>query len=157
MSTTQKQSPFGIGVIAFMIAVGFSLGFYQFAYLPIISAKPVIPEEILEPLGTKEIMIIVGSADPEQPDNFLPKRVDLQLGIDNLVVWINEDDTAHTVTTDTEHADQYSGLFDSLSTIGLVKPGEEYEFLFTEIGEFPYHCVPHPWMKGVVKVTPRKF
>jgi plastocyanin len=157
MAAEQKHSPFGIGLIAFIIGIGVSIGFYQFAYLPVILAKPQVPEEILNPEKTAEIMIIKGSVDPEQQDNFIPKRVEVQLGFDNKVVWLNEDDTAHTVTTDDDHIDRYSGLFDSLDTIGLVKPGETYEFLFTEEGEFPYHCQPHPWMKGVVKVIKQKF
>jgi plastocyanin len=150
-------TPFGIGVLAFVLAVGVSIGFYQFAYLPIVTAKPQIPEEILKPEQTTEVKMIDGSANPEQVENFVPSLVQVQLGLDNKVVWINEDSTAHTVTTDTGHADRYSGLFDSLETVGLVKPGESYEFLFTEEGEFPYHCNPHPWMKGVVKVIKQKF
>lgn len=157
MTAEQRHSPFGIGVLAFVLAVGVSIGFYQFAYLPIIMAKPQVPQEILEPEEITEISIITGSADPDQQDNFVPKRVEVQLGFDNIVVWNNEDNTAHTVTTDNGHADRYSGLFDSLDTIGLVKPGESWEFLFTEEGEFPYHCEPHPWMKGVVKVIKQKF
>ncbi len=157
MTAEQKHSPFGIGLIAFIIGIGVSMGFYQFAYLPETLAKPQVPEEILNPEKIAEVMIIKGSVDPEQQDNFVPKRIEVQLGFDNLVSWINEDDTAHTVTTDDDHVDRYSGLFDSLDTIGLVKPGETYEFLFTEEGEFPYHCVPHPWMKGVVKVIKQKF
>lgn len=157
MATEQRHSPFGIGVIAFVLAVGVSIGFYQFGYLPIISAKPVIAEEILKPERTTEIMIIMGSADPDQPDNFVPKRVEIQLGFDNKVVWINQDNIAHTVTSDNDAVDKYSGLFDSLDTIGLIKPEGTYEFLFTQEGEFPYHCSPHPWMKGSIKVIKQKF
>ncbi|MEM2759328.1 MAG: plastocyanin/azurin family copper-binding protein [Nitrososphaerales archaeon] len=157
MTTTQKHSPFGIGLIAFIIGIGVSIGFYQFAYLPYVNLKPAIAEEILNPERVTEILIIKGSFDPEQVDNYIPKRVEVQLGFDNKVVWKNEDTLGHTVTTDNGHVDRYSGPFDSLATIGLVKPGAEYEFLFTQEGEFPYHCEPHPWMKGVVKVIKQKF
>ena len=53
----------------------------------------------------------------------------LQLSIDNHVIWDNVDDTAHTVTPDHRYTDAYSGDFGST---GVVKPGETYEFLFTE-------------------------
>lgn len=157
MTAPQKHSPFGIGVIAFVLAVGVSIGFYQFAYLPVIIAKPQISEDILEPERITEIMIVVGSSSPEQEESYIPKRAEIQLGLDNKVVWINEDDVGHTVTTDNGALDKYSGLFDSLETVGLLKPGEMYEFLFTQEGEFPYHCEPHPWMKGEVRVIKQKF
>ncbi|MBE44376.1 MAG: copper-binding protein [Thaumarchaeota archaeon] len=157
MAAAQRHSPFGVGVIAFVLAVSVSIGFYIFAYLPVITARPQIPEEILEPEKTIEILIIAGSADPEQEQNYIQKRVEVQLGFDNKVIWINKDTTAHTVTTDNNVIDKYSGLFDSLETVGLVKPGESWEFLFTQEGEFPYHCEPHPWMKGLVKVIKQKF
>ena len=157
MAVVNKHSPFGIGVIAFLIAVSVSIGFYQFAYLPIITAKPQIPEDILEPKETSEIRIISGSFSPEQDDSYIPKRVELYLGLNNKVVWINEDEIGHTITTDNDSEDQFSGRFDSLDIMGILKPGETYEFLFTQEGEFPYHCEPHPWMKGVVKVIKQKF
>ena len=31
-----------------------------------------------------------------------------------------------------------------------MKPGETYEFLFTEPQDVPYHCTPHPWMEGTI-------
>jgi len=157
MASTQQHSAFGIGFIAFVVAVGVSIGFYQLVYIPAISAKPQIPEEILNPLTTTEIKIISGSADPEQQDNFVPKLVEVELAANNKVTWINDDDIGHTVTTDTDAIDKYTGRFDSLDTIGLVQPGKSYEFLFTQEGEFPYHCEPHPWMTGLVKVVRQKF
>ncbi|HXG06850.1 MAG TPA: plastocyanin/azurin family copper-binding protein [Nitrososphaera sp.] len=32
-------------------------------------------------------------------------------------------------------------------------PGETYEFLFTQLGAYQYHCVPHPWMQAQVEVV----
>lgn len=155
MSST--PSPFGIGVITFIIAVGVTIGYFQFSYLPYVTAKPDVPQEVLEPPEVTEVRIIEGSVNESQQDNFIPKRVEVQLGLDNLVRWTNEDTAPHTVTTDNGHVDQWSGLFDSLDTMGVIKPGETYEFLFTQEGEFPYHCEPHPWMRGTVKVTRLKF
>lgn len=157
MASTQQYSPFSIGVIAFVIAIGVSIGYFQFVYLPEINKKPVIAQEILEPPKTTEIMIITGSADPQQQDNFIPKLVEIELAVNNKVVWINEDSIGHTVTTDKDAIDKYTGRFDSLDTIGLVQPGQSYEFLFTQEGEFAYHCEPHPWMTGMVKVLKQKF
>jgi len=128
--------------------------FYQMYYLPESMAKPSVSEEILEPVKETIIEMIPGSANPNQQDNFVPKLVNIQLGIDNLVIWKNLDDTPHTVTPDHRAEDSYSGTFGSS---GVVMAGEEYEFLFTEDTEIDYHCEPHPWMKGKLVVTKQRF
>ena len=33
----------GISIIAFIVAVGVSMGYYQFVYLPQANAKPILP------------------------------------------------------------------------------------------------------------------
>ena len=35
----------------------------------------------------------------------------------------------------------------------LLAKGERYSFTFTEADSYPYHCAPHPDMKGTVVVT----
>ncbi|MEM4252549.1 MAG: plastocyanin/azurin family copper-binding protein [Candidatus Nitrosotenuis sp.] len=130
------------------------IGYYQMYYLPEESAKPSVSQEILEPVDVTKIDIIPGSALPDQKDNFVPKLVNIQLGIDNKVIWHNSDDTPHTVTPDHNVADSYSGQFGSP---GVIKAGETYEFLFTEDIEIEYHCQPHPWMKGKLIVTKQRF
>ena len=123
-------------------------------YLPEQSAKPAVSEHILHPTSETVIKMIPGSALEEQQDNFVPKLVNIQLGIDNHLTWVNDDDVAHTVTPDHRHADSFSGDFGSA---GVVLPGEIYEFLFTEPQELTYHCQPHPWMTGTVIVTKQRF
>lgn len=137
-----------------IVGVAIGIGYYQMYYIPESLAKPKVSEEILEPVEILEIKIIKGSANQEQKDNFVPKLVNIQLGIDNHVKWINEDDTAHTVTPDHRMEDSYSGEFGSP---GVIKPGNTYEFLFTEPHEIDYHCEPHPWMKGKLVITKQRF
>ena len=140
--------------MAVIIGAAVGVGYYQMYYLPESLAKPKVSHEILEPVGKSEISIILGAANPEQADNFIPKLVNIQLGVDNHVVWTNQDDTAHTVTPDHRIEDSYSGEFGSL---GVIKPGETYEFLFTEANVIEYHCTPHPWMKGSLEITKQRF
>ncbi len=123
-------------------------------YLPEQSAKPAVSEHILHPTSETIIKMIQGSALEEQKDNYVPKLVNIQLGIDNHLIWINDDDVAHTVTPDHRSQDSYSGEFGST---GVVLPGESYEFVFTESQTIPYHCQPHPWMTGTVVVTKQRF
>jgi plastocyanin len=154
LSQTTSSHAYGIAIITIVVGLSVSIGYYQMFYLPEQSAKPAVSEHILHPVSETIIKMIPGSALEEQQDNFLPKLVNIQLGIDNHLIWINDDDVAHTVTPDHRAEDSYSGEFGSL---GVVLPGESYEFLFTEDNEVAYHCQPHPWMTGTVIVTKQRF
>jgi len=151
---TESSHAYGIGIITIIVGMSVGIVFYQMYYLPESLLKPSVSEEILEPVKVTIIEMISGSANPNQQDNFVPKLVNIQLGIDNHVIWKNVDDTPHTVTPDHRAEDSYSGPFGST---GVVKAGEEYEFLFTEDTEIDYHCEPHPWMKGKLVVTKQRF
>ena len=148
----------GISLVAFIIAVALSMGYYQFIYLPEANAKPIISEEIREPKGVAEVTIVDGASLPSNPKSFDPKDVRATLGLSNKVVWTNKDTILHTVTSDDSYKDAYSGAFNSLERPeedggAFVMPGETYEFLFTKPGEYAYHCEPHPHMKGKVVVV----
>lgn len=154
-----KGVPFTVMAIAFIVVIGIAVAYYQFYYLPYLSLKPEVPEEYLNPLEVTEVRIIEGSFNQDQQENFVPKLVIVQLGLNNKVKWINEDAAPHTVTSDDGYVDPWSGLFDSreFTETPLIQPGEEFEFLFTQPGEYKYHCEPHPWMTGTVKVEKAKF
>jgi len=154
LSEVTQGHAYGIGIITVVIGLSVGLGYYQMFYLPELSEKPSVNEEILNPTKSTEIEMIVGSADPNQQDNFVPKLLNIQLGIDNHIVWTNVDDVAHTVTPDHSTEDSYSGEFGST---GVIMPGETYEFTFTEPNEVPYHCEPHPWMTGTLIITLSRF
>ena len=154
MSQTTSGHAYGITIITLVVGLSVGIGYYQMFYLPEQSAKPSVSEHILHPTSETIIKIIPGSALETQQDNFVPKLVNIQLGIDNHLIWINDDDVAHTVTPDHRSEDSYSGEFGST---GVVLPGESYEFLFTEDNEIDYHCTPHPWMKGKIIITKQRF
>lgn len=85
-----------------------------------------------EPRVAGEVMVaIYGSFSP----------LELRIKAGTAVVWTNRSRMRHTVTSD-------SGLFDS----ALLKPEESFKHTFNEPGSFPYHCRPHPFMKGTVIV-----
>lgn len=154
LSSSTTSHAYGIGIITVIVGLSVGIVFYQMYYLPESLAKPSVDEHILHPVKETIIEMIEGSANPNQQDNFVPKLVNIQLGIDNHVVWKNIDETAHTVTPDHRAEDSYSGAFGSS---GVVLAGEEYEFLFTEEHEIEYHCEPHPWMTGKIIVTRQRF
>lgn len=143
----------GISIVAFIIAVGVSIGYYQYVYVLAVNARPILPEEIVNPSESKTVTIVEGSFIQTQQQNFVPKEVRATIGIDNKIIWQNNDTVAHSVTSDDEYVDQINGKFDSMDTIGLVPPGETFEFTFTKVGKYPYYCVPHPWMTGTIEVV----
>ncbi len=153
MSTPTSSHAYGIGVIAIIIGISVSVVFYTSFYIPESLAKPSVSEQILNPQKDFIIEIVPGSVI-EGNENYVPNQSKVLLGISNKVIWKNLDDIAHTVTPDHRASDAYSGDFGS---IGVIKPGESYEFLFTEIQEIPYHCEPHPWMTGKILVDLSRF
>ena len=70
---------------------------------------------------------------------FTPARIEIAAG--TTVRWKNNDPVAHTVTAD-------DGSLDS----GLIDGGATWSRTFDRPGEYPFHCTPHPFMKGVVVV-----
>ena len=143
----------GISVVAFVVALAVSMGYYQFVYLPEANAKPILPEEFLNPRDTTAVQIVEGSSLPTQTRNFVPSDVRGVIGLSNKVVWTNNDGTSHTVTSDDGHEDRVNGAFDSTAQLGsLINPGDTFEFTFTAVGEYNYHCEPHPHMKGTIEI-----
>jgi len=76
---------------------------------------------------------------------FVPHEVKIDVGRE--VTWSNEDSAAHTVTAGSA-ADGPSGVFDS----SLFMSGTTFSHKFDAEGEFPYFCMVHPWMNGIVLV-----
>ena len=76
---------------------------------------------------------------------FTPYEVTVDVG--GVVTWSNDDSAAHTVTAGSA-ADGPSGVFDS----SLFMAGTTFSHTFEAEGDFPYFCMVHPWMMGLVTV-----
>jgi plastocyanin len=72
---------------------------------------------------------------------FEPARITVDAG--TTVVWRNNDQVEHTVTASDRSWDS-----------GIIRPGASWERTFTRPGNFDFYCTPHPFMKGVVIVSP---
>ena len=79
------------------------------------------------------------------PDCFLPATLTIASG--DTVEFANNDVAAHTSTAGTP-ADGPSGAWDS----SLIMMGASYTTPALEAGEYPYFCMVHPWMAGLVIV-----
>ena len=144
---------YGVGLLAVIVGIGAGVIFYTGFYLPESLAKPSVSEHILEPEEIFEIEIVLGAVIEGNP-SYVPNKPTVNLELNNHVIWINNDDTPHTVTPDHRHSDSYSGDF---ASPGVIMPGESYEFIFTEPQIVPYHCEPHPWMTGTLTVEKLRF
>ena len=87
-----------------------------------------------------------GSSTPGcEPDCFIPATV--TIGVGGMVTFANNDAAAHTSTAGSP-ADGPSGAWDS----SLVMSGQSYTTGALDAGEYPYFCMVHPWMEGMVIV-----
>ena len=100
----------GISVIAFVVAVAISMGYYQFVYIPEANAKPTLPEAVLNPAEELKVNIAEGASLPTNGQFFVPKETRGTIGVSNKVVWTNTDVTGHTVTTDNGYVDKINSL-----------------------------------------------
>lgn len=132
---------------------------------------PVHSEEELADFREKSVRIINSSApgSPEidvpkvygqETDNviiqiignsFYPKVIDIKPG--TTVTWVNEDVFSYM-------EGEFSGIHNAVAVSGpenftspFLAHGETYSYTFEEIGENEYICTPHPYMKGIVRVS----
>jgi plastocyanin len=96
-------------------------------------AAPAAPPPTGEAGGRRVVEIDISG--------FRFERSELQVPAGTTVRWINRDPVGHSVTAD---EDGWSSP--------LIGPGEVFEHTFTRPGEYPYHCVPHPYMQARVTV-----
>jgi plastocyanin len=87
------------------------------------------------------VSIANGAGTDTTNKGFTPNTITVVLGVNNTVVWTNNDSSPHTVTSN-------GGVFDS----GNMAPGQTYSFTFSAPGTYAYHCTYHPWMTATVIV-----
>ncbi|QLH07367.1 hypothetical protein C5F50_10015 [Nitrosopumilus ureiphilus] len=95
-----------------------------------------------------KISVPYGTSVPECEqfnECFLPADITVDTGTE--VIWSNDDQAAHTITSGTSE-DGPDGIFDS----GLFMEGTTFSFDFNSVGKYPYFCMVHPWMTGSVTV-----
>lgn len=120
----------------------------------IVAGPSAEPSPTTEPAHVVDSVIVnipEGAFDPSKPENAYDP-LELTVAVGTTVTWTNSDAIAHTVTSGLSDgvAVTPDGFFDS----GFLNAGDMFSYTFTEAGEFPYYCLPHPWMKGKVTVTP---
>ena len=100
-----------------------------------------------------DINIPSGSADKDAPFHWVSEKDGdtsgfIEIIVNDTIHWKNGDTVVHTVTSGLPKTG-HDGIFDS----GNIDPGQLFVQQFTELGEFPYYCIIHPWRTGLVSVV----
>jgi plastocyanin len=127
----------GKGIRSIVAALGVGALGASFGFVPGVWSSPAKAAPKAAPPATVKV---VDAPDPNQPKGYEPADITIKVG--QAVNWMNEGNEAHTVTAD-------DNSFDS----GSKAHGQNWQHTFSKAGQFAYHCTPHPWMKGVVKVA----
>jgi predicted secreted protein with PEFG-CTERM motif len=117
--------------------------FVLFAIVAGMAASPAFADHVSVSVSTPQGTSVPGCETTNEC--FLPFEVTVDVGGE--VTWSNDDTAAHTVTAGSA-ADGPSGVFDS----SLFMAGTTFSHTFESEGEFPYFCMVHPWMEGIVTV-----
>jgi plastocyanin len=126
-----SRKPFliGLALIACM-AIGFAL-----LYGGQLSINPASPNIV-------EVVVTIPPGAGDNPKlGFEPAVMTIVIGVNNTVVWKNEDSDWHTA---------HSNIPEFYS--GIIQPGSSFTHTFERTGIYPYHCDPHPWMTGLITV-----
>ncbi len=94
-----------------------------------------------------EVVNMPSGVGSVQSLNFNPSTITVVVGVNNTIKWVNQDSTAHTVTSTSVPGGANS--FDS----GTINPGLTYALTLTVPGTYQYHCTIHPaWMIATIIV-----
>ncbi len=104
-------------------------------------APTVAPMAMPTAMPTAPSASVAAAGNQVTIDNFSFAPQTLTVPAGTTVTWTNQDDTAHTVTSD-EHVFGSAGL----------DTGDKFTYTFAKPGVFKYHCSLHPQMTGTVIV-----
>src|SRR5712691_5990516 len=102
----------------------------------------------MSPAGTtgSNVSIVKGASNPSTQKPYNPSPLNVAVG--GTVLWINNDNAAHTVTEGNPSGNTPSNGFDS----GILSPGQTFKHAFDKPGTVGYFCRLHPFMLGQVMV-----
>jgi plastocyanin len=144
-----------VGIVVALLIIGAvaTLGYYQFEVAGSSSSTTTTssaPGVTCPSSACVNATIFSGASSP--PANYqsgqkttygyAPDVINVVIGKNNTVFWVNNDAAPHTVTSDT------AGVFGSPT----MNQGDTFQETFTTAGTYTYHCIFHPWMQGTVIV-----
>jgi len=119
--------------------------------LPTASAVTAVNISIPSGAGSPESGWTTGSTTL---DGWSPLSVTLIIGVNNSVLWTNNDAAPHTVTIHPGDPTSSSGASttNEVATSGNMNAGATYTYTFNAPGTYTITCDYHPWMIGTVIV-----
>ena len=149
MSTTKKNEYTGLSkVISVMIIVVLVAVSAAAAGLYLSSANSKSRSDCNFTTGAASIVqisITNGAGSSSGAPGYAPDAVTLVLGVNNTVLWKNNDSAHHTVTTSSAPP---GASFNS----GDLPSGACFSHTFTAAGTYSYYCKYHSWMTGSIIV-----
>jgi plastocyanin len=148
--SNKKGGTAAMGIIVSVLIIGAigAVGYYQVNIAPGIfasSSSTTTQAASCTPSSCINVTIPngAGSGATSCPAGcYLPYKFTVVVGVNNTVIWTNNDVAPHTVTAK-------DGSFNS----GNMNPGDTFEFTFTQPGSYEYGCSYHSWMNGTVVVV----
>ena len=142
----QKSNWLAVMTIAIIVLSASGIGYYQFMYIPATQIQVIIPP----PKDISSVTIAFGALDPNNTDFFIPETITIVLGINHTIVWVNNDEIIHTVSSSSGG----TAFGKAALANNYIDPGASWNFTFSKPGEYDYYCTPHPYMRGLIIVLP---
>ena len=120
----RRVVPLVFATVFFAIVAGLAINFH---------------ENARSPQNAVHVSIFPGAGS--YSTGYDPDNITVVIGVNNTVIWTNNDNEPHTVTAT-------NGNFDS----GNMNPGGTFTYTFRTPGSYIYTCTYHPWMRGYVTV-----
>ena len=131
-------------------SVVLTLVFYVIIFNAIQSSEAQIqtpPEIVRIELGASVPNLQSSVLASYEPD-ILPTNTSAPgLPVGTTVIWINEDESFHTVTS----GSYFKGPTPNFDS-GLLPPKFDWNYTFNAPGEYDYYCTIHPYMDGSVRI-----
>jgi len=136
--------------VAAPVAAGLAAGIAFIAAFVIWADEPPIYR--IASLSGQVVTIPQGASTAE--GNFEPATALIAAG--DFVEWTNEEIVAVNIVIEPacEPMEGHTANVTSSGTEKFLMPGERFDCLFNEAGEYNVHTDPWPWMRGTISVSP---
>ena len=162
-----------VGIIVAVLIIGAvaTIGYFQVEVAPSLAVTTTTTTTApavncqTHPSSCVNVTIVSGASSPYSGYasgsttlyGYNPQSVTLVIGVNNTVVFTNQDAAFHTATS--ASSDPASFNSQCLDGVGAPCPSGQgagvstFQFTFTVAGTYLYHCIYHPWMQGKIVVV----
>lgn len=147
-----SKSTTAVGLVIALLIVGAlgSIAYYQFEVAPSQNSTTTVTTTTSAGVTCKGtncgyVNITAGASvctNPGSPCGFDPATITVVIGVNNTVMWTNQDQAVHTVTGSNWGSSEAPG----------INPGGNFTYTFATAGTYQYHCIYHAGMIGSVVV-----